>query len=108
MNFQNYKSLSQALQKLKQLGYSGDFRFKNHRLIHDRTEKAYNSDELRIVEHHRFEGLTNPSDMSILFVLEAEDGTKGTIVSGYGIYADMKLIEFLDQVKIKESQSVLQ
>jgi len=107
MKFQNYRSLSQALEKLKELGYSGDFRFKNHRLIHNSTEKTYTSDELLIIEHHRFEGITNPSDMSILFVLEAEDGTKGTIVSGYGIYANMELIEFLNKVKIKESRGVL-
>lgn len=108
MNFQNYRSLSQALKKLKRLGYSGDFKFKNDCLIHAGTERAYHSDELLIVEHHRFEGMTNPSDMSILFVLEAEDGTQGTIVSGYGIYANMKLIEFLDKVKIKASEGVLQ
>lgn len=107
MNFQNYRNLSQALKKLGRLGFSGDFKFKNHRLIHEGTKRAYHSDELLIVEHHRFEGMSNPSDMSILFVLEAEDGTKGTIVSGYGIHANMKLIEFLDQVKIKESEGVL-
>ncbi len=108
MNFQNYWSLSQALKKLRGLGYSGDFKFKNHRLIHEGTKGAYNSDELLIVEHQRFEGMTNPSDMSILFVLEAEDGTKGTMISGYGIYANMKLIEFLDKVKIKLSEGVSQ
>ncbi len=108
MNFRDYSSLTQTLKKLKRLGYRGDFKFKNQRLVHTGTGTAYAPNQMLIVEHHRFEGMTNPSDMSILFVLEAEDGTKGTLVSGYGIYADIKLIEFLDKVKIKESNNVLQ
>jgi len=67
------------------------------------TGGVYSPSEMTIVEYHRFEGMSNPSDMSIVFAVESEDGRKGTIVSTYGAYANMKLVEFMDKVKIKES-----
>lgn len=67
------------------------------------TGDMYSPGDMTIVEYHRFEGMSNPSDMSIVFAVEAEDGRKGTIVSTYGAYANMKLVEFMDKVKIKES-----
>jgi hypothetical protein len=54
-----------------------------------------------IVEYFRFEGESNPSDMSILFSVECDDGNRGTIVSSYGIYADTNLEEFMSKVKTK-------
>jgi hypothetical protein len=57
-----------------------------------------------IVEYFRFEGASNPSDMSILFSVECEDGNRGTIISAYGIYADTKLVEFMSKVKIKNER----
>lgn len=68
-----------------------------------KTGDMYSPSDMTIVEYHRFEGMSNPSDMSIVFAVEAEDGRKGTIISTYGAYANMKLVEFMDKVKIKES-----
>lgn len=47
------------------------------------------------VESCRHEGLSDPSDASILFLIECKDGTKGCLSSAYGISADTDLIEFV-------------
>jgi hypothetical protein len=96
-----YPNMLQALAKLKKRGFKDEFRFEDHRLKNLSNGAAYLQNQLMIVEHHRFEGMSNPSDMSILLALETEDGRKGTIVSSYGPYADLKLVDFLDKVKIK-------
>ena len=40
------------------------------------------------MDFYRFEGESNPDDMSILYAIEANDGISGTISSAYGTYAD--------------------
>jgi hypothetical protein len=96
-----YPNMLQALSKLRRRGFQDEFKLEGHQLKNLRNGQSYQPHQLLIVEHHRFEGMSNPSDMSILFALETEDGRKGTIVSSYGPYADLKLVDFLDKVKIK-------
>ena len=67
-----------------------------------KSKKFYRPADMEIVEYHRFEGISNPSDMSIVFAIETNDGNKGIVVSTYGMYAEMKMVEFMDKVKIKE------
>lgn len=100
MKFNQYDTLIQAERQLKSKGFKKDFNIAGNTMICRQTEKKYTPDEMRIVEFHRFEGMSNPADMSILFAVVCNDGEKGLITSSYGPQIDMKLISFLDKVKI--------
>ena len=58
--------------------------------------------EVTIVEHHRFEGVSDPDDMSVLYAIEAKDGTRGTIADAFGPQANPDLGAFLKNVKMHE------
>ena len=64
--------------------------------------KAFRPEELTIVEHHRFEGASDPDDLSIVYGIESQDGTRGVLVDAYGIYANPELSGFLKKVKMRE------
>ena len=68
-----------------------------------RCTASKSADEMTIVEYHRFEGESNPSDMSIVFAIESNDGRRGTLTSSYGAYADHKMLNFISKVRIKET-----
>jgi hypothetical protein len=57
---------------------------------------------MEIVEYHRFEGVSTPDDMAIVFAVECRDGKKGLVISSYGPYAELDIVNFMDKVKIKE------
>lgn len=106
MKLNKYNSVSEATRALHKKGYKDEFKLEGEQQLRNLTNKeVYTSKELTIVEYHRFEGESNPSDMSIVYAIETEDGTKGTIISSYGMYADMDLVAFIDKVKIKERES---
>lgn len=98
----HYRTLSEATSQLYKRGYTNDFKKSGDQLTCIGTGKNYSPQDLKIVEYHRFEGATNPSDMSIVFAVECYDGTKGSIVSSYGAYAKDGLLEFMNQVKIAD------
>jgi hypothetical protein len=50
--------------------------------------RAYKSDEIAIREYHRFEGVSDPDDMSIVYAIESRDGTRGVLVDAFGVYAN--------------------
>ncbi len=98
-----YPTMVIALKDLQDRGYDCDFQMSGNSVKCLNSNKLYQPHDMTIVEYHRFEGISNPDDMSVVFVVECKDGAKGTVVSAYGTYADIKLLDFMDKVKIKEN-----
>jgi hypothetical protein len=93
------KSLSSVLNKMVLEGYEDDFKISDKGLKSLKTEKVYTPDEIHITNFFRFEGQSDPNDNTIMYVIETNDGLKGTLVDAYGAYADKKLSEFMTQVE---------
>lgn len=93
------KSLSACLTKMISDGYTDDFKAEEDGLKSLRTDKVFQPDEVTIVNFYRFEGNSNPDDMSILYVLETKDGLKGTLVDAYGTYSTPEVNEFMNSVE---------
>lgn len=55
--------------------------------------------EIHVVNFYRFEGASNPDDMSILYIIETTGGIKGTLIDAYGTYADSNITDFIVQVQ---------
>jgi hypothetical protein len=95
------RSLINVEKKLNADGFTQDFNVVDGRLqtIGNDSNKSYTADEVTIVDFYRFEGESDPGDMSILYAIEANDGVRGTISSAYGTYADTDTDDFLKQVE---------
>jgi len=85
--------------KLNKDGFTKDFRVTDGRLCSYDDSKTYGPEEVKIVDFYRFEGETNPDDMAILYAIECNDGTKGSISNSYGPMADADVDAFLVQVE---------
>jgi hypothetical protein len=81
-----YDTLSQAVNGLRERGYSMDFSLDEKNLI-CKGEKL-NVEDFEIVEVHRFEGHSNPDDSSVLYAIESKKGHKGIMISAYGMYSE--------------------
>jgi hypothetical protein len=95
------RSLMKVEEKLNKDGFTADFRVMDGRLhtISEERNKSYAPNEVLIVDFYRFEGESDPDDMSILYALETSDGVRGTISSAYGTYGDSDALDFLKQVE---------
>jgi len=79
-------------------GYTANFRFEDGSLIASGSKKSYKPEDIYIVADHRYEGMSNPSDMSILYVIETKSEEKGTYLLGYGPNANLDATEFFKAV----------
>jgi len=86
------------IKKYEAEGYTANFLFMNNSLIDTETKKEYKPEEIFIVAHHRYEGMSDPDDMSILYVIETKDKIKGTHLIGYGPTADLEEAEFFKDI----------
>lgn len=79
-------------------GYTSCYECKEEQLIDVKTKTAYRPEDIKVVEEFRYEGMSNPADMSILYIIETNDGSKGTILAAYGPTADPALAWFFQKV----------
>ena len=98
-----YETMNEAVQSLKRRGFTSDFELLKGVFYAVHTGKTYKPEQLTIVEHHRFEGVSDLDDLSILYAIEAADGTRGTITDAYGPYANPDFSLFLKHVKTQET-----
>jgi hypothetical protein len=98
--------LQKCLNKLEEKGYKDQFRVEKKRLqsLTD-PKKKYKSEDVKAVNFYRFEGITDPDDMSILFAIETTDGNRGTLIDAYGLYSDDDTGAFMQEVDISKKVS---
>ena len=102
MTAKGYKSMIEALEDLKKRGFTANFEFLNNVFRAVDSGKTFQADALTIVEHHRFEGASDPDDMSVVYAIEAADGTRGILVDAFGVYANPDLGAFLKNMRMRE------
>jgi hypothetical protein len=77
-----------AIARLERAGYTAEFRADGDGLRVVGTKQRYAADETLIRDYYRFEGASDPDDMSVIYAVETRDGTRGTLIDAYGSYAD--------------------
>src|SRR5690606_4157723 len=94
-------TVSEVLNVLKQRGYTVDFNLKDNCLICNGNSLEIFPNEFVVDRHYRFEGVSDPGDEAIVYAISSETHKlKGTLVNGYGVYADEmtdEMIKALDE-----------
>ena len=99
-----YDSLLDAVNGLKKRGYTIDFNLAFDHVKCSESAVCLSPDEFEITEHHRFEGMSNPDDSSVVYAIQSKDGKmKGTLVSAYGVYSDGLSTAMLQKLSMREA-----
>ena len=59
------------------------------------TRETFRPQDVVVREYRRFEGISDPDDMAIVYAVETASGLCGTLVDAYGVYSDPALSAFL-------------
>ncbi|MFN2439968.1 MAG: hypothetical protein ABR503_12265 [Chitinophagaceae bacterium] len=98
--------MQKCLDKLEEQGYTDQFKVEK-KILQSLTDKKkkYRPKEITAVNFFRFEGDSDPDDMSILYAIETTDGRKGTLIDAYGNYSDDDTGAFMQDVDISKKIS---
>ncbi|MET0299217.1 MAG: hypothetical protein ABW036_05630 [Flavitalea sp.] len=103
-------TVTSVLEKLRLKKMDNEFRLENGKFQAGRG-KSYGPDELTIIKTFRFEGESDPSDSSIIYIIEAADGLIGYSMDSYGVYSDHDGEEgydnFIRQIKVENRDEQL-
>lgn len=99
-NQTGYATLSDALDDLARRGFAENLEIVSGELRALESGKTFKPEELMIREYHRFEGVSDPDDMSIVYAIESQSGTRGTLVDAFGVYSNPAVSAFLKDVPV--------
>lgn len=97
-------TMSEAMTKLRDIGFDNDFVMGDKGLFSRTNNKTYQAKDLIIKKVYRFEGNSDPGDSSILYAISASDGTKGIFIDAFGVYSDhdpLTIADFFKKIKIE-------
>ncbi len=78
-----YDNLVEATNNLNILGYTEDFEAQTNSIVALYSKKEYQPEDLTIEKSYRFFSNSDVGDEAELFVITANDGTKGTLSISY-------------------------
>ena len=100
-----YRDLADAVESFKEKGYTHNFIFEDNSITCEELDQSFTIDDLKIVESYNQDAGTDPGSESTVYALEATDGTKGTLIIGFGIYSDPTKAKIVDALlKSKDGQ----
>lgn len=102
----NYDTLSEAEVDLRKRGFATPFEVDEKGLYDKKFNKHYSPQDVTIVEHHRFEGDSDPEDMAVIYAIETNGDNKGVLIDAYGAYSSEKVGNFIRKVGDIKQQGV--
>lgn len=100
----SYPSLSIAIEDLQKHGFTEDFNLVEEGIESKNLKKQWKAGELEVIKFYRFEGMTNPGDNTILYLIETQDGKKGLLVDAYGADAGTVSPEMIQKLRLHHNE----
>lgn len=98
-----FETLSEAISALVVKGYSNDFNLHPEWIECPPLNVKLKPEEFHVDEVHRFEGMNNPDDSSVLYAISSTTGLKGLLVDAYGVYAESLSSMMINRLKIDQN-----
>ena len=92
------KSEKEYIDMYQSKGFTNTYRIEDNMLVDLNTKARFHPADVYILAEHRFEGETNPSDMSILYAIKTKDGHKGTVLANYSPAVTTDMAKFFNLV----------
>ena len=97
----SYDTVTEAVQGLKQRGYSIDFNLEADKICCSKTPLELKPAEFDITEFYRFEGESDPADEAVVYAIESRKGERGLLVTGFGISAEGIGEAMIEKLRVK-------
>ena len=105
VNAEAYMTLAGALDELARRGFTARFQVFDGGLRAAGSEETMRPKDLVVREYYRFEGISDPDDMAILYAIESTSGVRGTLADAFGVYSDPATSAVMQDIPIRANGS---
>jgi hypothetical protein len=98
---QTYETVSETLEALRKEGFTRDYNLMENALKCQQDGIELSPKQFDIVQVHRFEGMTDPGDETVVYAIEEQGGKRGTFINAYGPYSDPLSDDMLSKLSVR-------
>lgn len=101
--------LSRVIERLEEKGYGRELLITADGARFEDGGQLYPPSQLTIVKVYRFEGESDPADMSVVYAIHSHDGQHGFLVNAYGTYSNQDnpyYDDFIRSVPVDEQEDL--
>ena len=101
--------LSRVIVRLEEKGYGRELVITDAGAYFEEGGRVYSPAQLTILKVYRFEGESDPADMSVVYAIRAHDGQRGFLVNAYGTYSNQDnpyYDDFIRRVPVDEQEDL--
>ena len=95
------RTLFEAINAFAYTGFTEHFAVRSRTLCGLETGTSFDAHEVVIRAFERFEGISDPDDMSIVYAIESQTGLRGTLTDAFGVYSNPVISDFINRVPIQ-------
>ncbi len=100
------KTVSEIIDKLRNEGYTHDFKIEDGLILCESDGIGYKPGEVIIENTQRYEGDADPSDNSIIYAITAKDGDRGILIDSYGTYSEPEVAKIIASIPVREEHKL--
>lgn len=78
------------------IGFTDQYRLVDNQLENIQSKHKYSPKDVSLIKSHCYDGMSNPLDKLLLYVIKTIDGSKGTVLASYGDYGDQAIHQFMN------------
>jgi hypothetical protein len=93
------RSEKDVIERLERDGYIEHFTVHEGALKSTERGDSFGPRDVAIRQFARYEGVSDPDDMSIVYAIETRDGRRGTLTDGFGVYSSPGISAFVESVE---------
>lgn len=101
--------LSRVIVRLEEKGYGRELVITETGARFEEGGRMYSPAQLTILKVYRFEGESDPADMSVVYAIRSHDGQHGFLVNAYGTYSNQDnpyYDDFIRNVPVDEQEDL--
>lgn len=100
-----YLTLSQAYKNLLEKGFTEHFEIISNGRVESDNGTLYDTEDFIIMESHKFHGINNPIELTVIYAVRTKNGEQGIIIDAYGTGASEITSGLLEKVDVLSKAS---
>jgi hypothetical protein len=92
-------NLSNSITAFDEEGFTEHFAVRGNQLVALESGAQFDASEVVIRRVERFEGVSDPDDMSIVYAIETRSGLRGTLTDAFGVYSNPAVSDFVSRAE---------
>jgi len=92
-------SLSNVIAAFDEQGFTEHFAVRGDELVGLDGGAHFDASEVIIRRVERFEGASDPDDMSVVYAIETRSGVRGTLTDAFGVYSSPAVSDFVSKAE---------